>query len=128
MELDWPHSQKIQQIQPNKHWTITHKEIEDKEGQQSTADAPNYKVLIKWGSPGQNCDQCFLKFSVFWFLVQRCVPLFSLAGLSGLLSGCLNRQFCSLFPGCKVREISKRTSPRRSFPTAQQTEGEYQQR
>ena len=47
------HSEKIQQIQPNKHWTITYKEREDKEGQKSTGDAPHYKILIKWGSPGK---------------------------------------------------------------------------
>ena len=47
------HSEKIQQIQPNKHWTITHKEREDKEGQKSTGDAPHYKILKKWGSPGK---------------------------------------------------------------------------
>ena len=45
------HSEKIQQIQPNKHWTITHKEREDKEGQKSTGDVPHYKILIKCGSP-----------------------------------------------------------------------------
>ena len=53
MELDWPHSEKTQQIQPNKHWIITHKEIEDKEGQKLTGDAPHYKILIKWGSSGK---------------------------------------------------------------------------
>ena len=43
------HTEKIQQIQQNKHRTITHKEREDKEGHNSTGDAPHYKILIKWG-------------------------------------------------------------------------------
>ena len=47
------HSEKIKQIQPNKHWTITHKEREDMEGQKSTRHAAHYKILIKWGSPGK---------------------------------------------------------------------------
>ena len=46
------HSEKIQQIQPNNHWTITHKEIEDKEGQKinwrrSTLQDLN-KVEVTW--------------------------------------------------------------------------------
>ena len=42
------YSKKVQQIQPNKHWTLTHKERQHKEGQKSAGDAPHYKMGVTW--------------------------------------------------------------------------------